>query len=73
MTRRPVMRLHTIGSDQVRVRPCIFIGVEERRTKQNTVALADSVADHVFLGLLDPDPLVRGRYGSESGSGSFYH
>jgi len=26
----------------------------------------------MFLGLLDPDPLVRG-YGSESGSESFYH
>jgi hypothetical protein len=26
----------------------------------------------LFLGLLDPDPLVR-RYGSGSGSGSFYH
>ncbi len=26
---------------------------------------------HMFLGLLDPDPSVR--YGSGSGSGSFYH
>jgi hypothetical protein len=58
--------------------PIIF-----KKTSKTELLPVSSVADpdpnpvlriHIFLGLLDPDPETIGqRYGSGSGSESFYH
>ncbi len=69
-TRNPRLwiRNWVVNSLRIRIRPIQFVAIEKKVVKK--VVKAQSFFKYsIFLGLLDPDPLVRGGSGSES----FYH